>query len=215
MRALSVLAVVALASIAAGGVAYADHAPDFGPRWSDLTPAYAFTPSVPSGDWRSRITDGKNQWNNVGTSLQYTGPVADQPNRDPQSSCGPVDTVTLHRFNIDGGGGVLGLSGYCIYTNTNTRATGWIIFDSSEEWCLGTGDCYDGFLGLGVGANIDLWSVASHEWGHVSTLTHYTASDAVCEDNGGQATLCPTYKPGTERQRTLETHDRASLDRRY
>jgi hypothetical protein len=63
--------------------ALAHHAPDVGPVWGDLTPSFSFTPSVPSSDWRNRITDGMRQWNDVGTSLQYAGPTADSPDRDP------------------------------------------------------------------------------------------------------------------------------------
>lgn len=196
--------------------ASADHLPDFGPRWqSTLSPTWHFTPSVPTGDWRNRIGDGVRQWNQLGESLQYQA-GSDLANRDPRNSCSAAGTITMHRFNLDGGGGTLGLSGYCEYTSGAVgRGTSWIIFDQSEEWCLGTGNCYDGFLGLGAGANIDLWSISSHEWGHVGALGHYAAIDFVCTDNESQATMCPSYKAGTERMRTLQPHDIDSFRARY
>ncbi len=196
--------------------ANANHLPDYGPRWvSTLSPTWHFTPSVPSGDWRNRIGDGVRQWNQLGESLQYQA-GSDMADRDPRNSCSPVGTITMHRFNIDGGGGTVGRSGYCEYLSGGTgRFSSWIIFDKSEEWCLGTGDCYDGFLGTGLGANIDLWSVASHEWGHVGALGHYAANDGVCADNDAQATMCPKFTPGSERLRTLEPHDIDSFRLRY
>lgn len=215
-RVLLVFAAVLAVLAVAVPPANAHHLPDFGPRWqSTLTPTWHFTPSVPGGDWRNRITDGMQQWNQLGETLQYRA-GADMGNRDPRNSCSPSGTITMHRFNLDGGGGTLGLSGFCQYTSGAVgRATSWIIFDQSEEWCLGTGDCYSGFLGTGIGANTDLWSIASHEWGHVGALGHYAATDGVCADNDGQATMCPSYKGGTERMRTLQPHDIDSFRARY
>lgn len=209
---VAVIGVLLATALPAG----AHHAPSFGPTWQTaLTPSWHFTPSVPAGSFRDRIFDGVTQWNQLGESVRFRS-APDLGNRDPRNSCSPVETITIHRFNLDGGGGTLGLSGYCQYTSGGTgRATSWIIFDSSEEWCLDTGNCYDGFLGSGIGANIDLWSVASHEWGHVAALGHYDAADPVCASTESQATMCPSYTPGSERQRTLQTHDIDSFRARY
>lgn len=198
--------------------AHANHAPSFGPTWQhDLTPTWHFTPSVPAGSWRSRINDGVRQWNNLNESLTYVG-SGDLPNRNPLQGCGPRDdAVTMHRAPFgDGGGGTLGISSYCYYSSGATgRADAFILFDEDEEWCLGTGDCYDGVLGSGIGANIDLWSVAAHEMGHVSAIGHFSGSDDVCDDDGPKNTMCPTYSAGSEQERSLEGHDIGSFRLRY
>ena len=215
-RAYVVGALTCVLILVAGAPAWADIAPRFGPTWKNNTtygtttrPYVWFTTSVPTGEWRSRIHDGFRQWNNVGEPLQYQWAGSDTGNFDPYTSCGSKNSVYIHYTGIDGGGGTLGRSSYCSTANDTIRYSAWIQFDSAEEWCTGTGDCFDGFLG--IGANIDAWSVATHESGHVSALGHYSASSSVCSDNSSQATMCPSYKPGTERQRDLASSDIDSL----
>lgn len=197
----------------------ADHAPSYGPSWQTyILPIRHFTPSVSAGQWRDRISNGMDQWNALGETLQYRTSVTDKSNRDPRTSCAGDGIITMHRFNLDGGGGLAGFSGYCYFPSGGTsvgRQSAWIIFDSSEEWCLGTGDCYDGVAGTGVGADVDLWSIASHEWGHVGALGHYLGTDTVCGNNDSHATMCPSTRPGTERDRSLQSHDSASYRLRY
>lgn len=216
-RFVLVLAILFGSLAAMTGPAAADHAPDFGQRWQTiLTPSRHFTPSVPTGQWRDRINDGMNQWNQLAESVQYAA-APDLPDRDPDVGCPTTEgIVTMHRANIDDGGGFAGLSGYCYYTAGGTgRHSAWIIFDESEEWCLGTGDCYSGLFGTGIGADIDLWSIATHEWGHVGALGHYAGTDTICGNNDQHATMCPSTRPGTERDRSLELHDTASYRARY
>lgn len=68
--------------------AAAHHAPDFGPRWqTDLRPQWAFTPSVPPGEWRNRITEAANRYNVLNESLQYVAWTGrDFIDRDPRTS---------------------------------------------------------------------------------------------------------------------------------
>lgn len=222
-RLMTVIAAVGALTLVAASPAFADIAPLFGPTWkSNATygtttrPYVWFTSSVPTGDRRARIRDGFTQWNAVGEPLQYQFAASDYGNYNPMTSCGPTtNAVFVHWTNIDGGGGVLGRSSYCYVTagTFQSRSTAWIQYDSSEEWCLGTGDCFDGVFG--IGANMDLWSVASHESGHVSALDHVNGSSSICADNESQATMCPSHKAGTERQRTLSSSDVASLRQYY
>ncbi|HEX8001232.1 MAG TPA: matrixin family metalloprotease [Mycobacteriales bacterium] len=218
-RAPLVTVVAALLALLWASPAAADIAPLSAPTWKNNTtlgtttrPYVWFTTSVPVGDRRSRIRDGFTQWNNVGEPLQYSFAGSDYGNYDPMTSCGPTsNSVFLHWTRIDGGGGVLGQANYCYrtYNGISARTTAWIQFDSAEEWCTGTGDCFDGVFG--AGANMDLWSVATHESGHVSALGHFNGSSSICGDNADQATMCPSYKPGTERMRSLSSSDVASL----
>lgn len=119
----------------------------------------------------------------------------------------------MHRGPLDG---PVGLSGACVYTSGGTgRSSAWIIFDEGAEWCTGTGNCYDGLFGSGIGANIDLASIATHEWGHVGGLGHYGYEGNLCDFGADQLTMCPDYEPGSERWRTLERHDIDSFRARY
>jgi hypothetical protein len=163
----------------------------------------------PTGEWRSRVRDGFSQWNRVGEPLQYQWAGSDTGNFDPFTSCGSKNSVYIHYTPIDGGGGTLGRASYCSTANNTIRYSGWIQFDSGEEWCTGTGDCFDGVFG--IGANIDAWSIATHESGHVSALDHFSAGSGICGDNSNQATMCPYYTPGSERQRDLAPSDADSL----
>jgi hypothetical protein len=222
-RLLTIVGLAGVLTLVGASPAFADIAPLFGPTWKNNTtlgtttrPYVWFTAGVPGGETRSRILDGFRQWNAVGEPLQYQFTGSDYGNYDPFTSCGPRgNSVFLHWTNIDGGGGVLGQSAYCSRSasGVTSRWTAWIQFDSSEEWCTGTGDCFDGVLGFG--ANMDLWSIATHESGHVGALDHYDAGSSICADNENQATMCPYYTAGSERQRTLAPSDADSLRHYY
>lgn len=218
------VALVAVITLLVAGTAHAVVAPRFGATWkASTTYGTTVTPDVraivgfPGGDTRARVRDGYTQWNTVGEPLQYQFNTTDLAYYDPYTACPPKTVAANFWMNIDGGSGTLGLSSRCELTAGSfvSRAGADIIFDSSEEWCYGTGNCYDGFLGTGIGANIDLWSVAAHESGHVSAIGHYDGGSSLCANNESQATMCPSYSPGSERWRSLSSHDIETLRAYY
>ncbi|MGQ0466118.1 MAG: matrixin family metalloprotease [Sporichthyaceae bacterium] len=195
--------------------AEAHHATYYGKIWPPggprPNPTWHFTPSVPNGEWRDRITGGVNEYNNLGESLRFNK-GNDLPDRDPFASCSAYRTVTMHLRPYDGANRFAAYSLYCEgresqNQNQTFRQTSFITFDNAERWCAGSGDCGSG--------KYDLWSVASHEFGHVTSLGHYGKDDDACKDNQYQATMCANIVPGTERMRTLHPHDIDSFRARY
>lgn len=192
-------------------------------RWvTKVAQDWFFTATFPTGDWRARVRNGASQWNGVNQPMKFTE-VAQRSNFDPYKCPPTYGTNGIHWRNYDGRDGALAITGMCS-TATELYSTN-LTFDSSEDWYTGTGDAPDGFqVGTAcvVGpCKVDAWSVASHEWGHMTgfdgpyDVGHFSRSEAICADDGGQHTMCPSIKKGTERQRTLETHDRHTFDAAY
>lgn len=89
-----------------------------------------------------------------------------------------------------------------------------IAADNMTNWYTGTGDASSGFLGSGVGAEYDLWSVMSHEFGHATGYQsggdgqgHFREEWDVCSDDSNRHTMCPSTAYGTEMMRSSEPHD--------
>lgn len=80
------------------------------------------------------------------------------------------------------------------------------IFDSSENWYVGTGSVPSG--------RIDFWSVAAHEFGHAAGLSHPPFTH-ICPGNSSNATMCPYISSGASYLRTLETWDKNRLSYLY
>lgn len=72
--------------------------------------------------------------------------------------------------------------------------------DAARTWYAGTG--------TPGSAQIDVFSVVSHEAGHATGWAgHFSLTESIGDDNAGQATMCPSVSPGTVRLRTLSSHD--------
>lgn len=98
-----------------------------------------------------------------------------------------------------------------------------MVFDRDEDWYTGTGDANDGFLNLCIGGcQSDLWSVATHEVGHMTGFVggpngdgHFDQNDPEGTCTGEVHTMCPSYEGGSEHFRTLEVHDRHTFTAAY
>jgi hypothetical protein len=211
-------------------------------RWkTDLTQNWRFTTSFPdpNGPWRDRVRDGLNyvgsgdghgpNWNQLGEPLVWTQKAAvDAFN---PNACPAAGMNAIHWRNIDGRDGVLAMAVLCIYDNDRTRI--WsanMVFDPDEDWYTGTGDSPNGtFFGNQLGGfclgrcAIDAWSIAAHEWGHMSGFTggptgegHFLITDLpTCNDDQTGNTMCEGYHKGHDHGRTLESHDKHTFTARY
>ncbi|HEX9776060.1 MAG TPA: hypothetical protein VGB83_10845 [Actinomycetota bacterium] len=186
---------------------------------SSKTQEWKFTNSVPtSGGWRARVKDGVNQWNSVGTPMQWVkisgGDYADYDIADPQQGCPAAGKNSVRYGYIDGPGNTIAHTVICLFTGTLQLSNIQITIDSSEtNWNTGTGDTPDGGLfgcALG-GCGLDLWGNMAHEWGHaVGMDLHFQMSDPDTCSPGDRMdfhTMCAFYSGGSDRERTLEGHD--------
>lgn len=187
-------------------------------RWvTSQTQNWSFTGTFPGGDWRTRVRDGLAQWNSLNQPMRFTE-VSQRSDFDPYVCPSTYGTNGVHWRKYDGS---IAFVNQC--SNSREMVSTNLVFNSSEDWYTGTGDAPGGFLGFcSIGTcQTDAWSVSSHEWGHMTSFGgsidggHFSRSESICADNGGQHTMCPLVRDGTERMRTLETHDRETFDGAY
>jgi hypothetical protein len=76
---------------------------------------------------------------------------------------------------------------------------GMIHFDTSKPWYTGVGDA--------PATKYDLWSVSTHEFGHVTGFGMNEAPDHFTGTICPEQTMCGAASFGSENQRTLDTHD--------
>jgi hypothetical protein len=179
------------------------------------TVSYGVHIGFPGTDYRHRALDGKNQWNNAANSGEpdIFWSLADDVNYGRADlPCGVpgFGTGALFWNNLDPvSTGLIGVTRLCGQAPVVNFT---IEFDSTRVWYAGTGDA--------PGSSTDFWSVATHEFGHVVGFTgnnggHYNSNDSICANNSSQATMCPSYVPGTERIRTVSPHDIHTFDAAY
>jgi hypothetical protein len=207
-------------ALVAAGMALVAQAPAQAHTWSshftngrwpvNATVNYGVNTGFPTGEWRSRLLDGKNQWNNATNSGEpsfYWGLQDDINHGTAGNPCGISgwNTAAVFWNDLDYiGGSILGATRLCNVSGTIANFT--IEFDNDRSnWYTGTGD--------NPSSNHDAWSVATHEFGHAFGFwEHITESDGACPDSSSRATMCPSIYTGTERQRTLIDHDIHTFD---
>jgi hypothetical protein len=156
-----------------------------------------------SGAALSRVLAGAKTWENTRRSLDFTW------NGTKNLSHDPCDLATRGRNlvamgKLDGRGKNLGMTTVCMSGGSIVRFV--MIFDSAEDWYTGTS------TNLPRGRP-DLWSVATHEFGHaIGWGGHFddptiALGTGICGNFTGQHTMCKTHYSGTARQRTLGPHD--------
>jgi hypothetical protein len=182
-----------------------------------------FDGSVPGGKTRSRVQDGAKQWTRLGRQLVFNvhrKGINGKGIHHCQSTSAGYSRGVVYWKSIDGhpasGGDILGLTYQCYWTSGTYKGkmAGFTMeFDSKQgQWYRGTGNVPSG--------SIDLWSVASHEFGHASgwNRNHYKTDNnaSICaSSNKGMETMCPYAYPGQSRQRTLGRHDKHTFKRVY
>ncbi len=161
----------------------------YGYTWSGSSATYKYDASLPGSYWYS--TDyGANRWTNVSTS-SWTWTYNSY-------SSNYVAWVV-----IDGSLGIAGLT-------TKTIAGGHITwfkieYDNQDNWYTGDGS---------PGSNqVDMRSIAAHEFGHALGMSHTQSSH--CPGGSSDATMCSPYVLGTSYLRSLENDDKSGVSAAY
>ena len=161
-----------------------------------------FTTDVPGGSFEARLLDGMRQWNNVGAKFKFL------PQTTPRLFAPPHRCDRFPGGKHPGGrveyqplpAGVAGFTPQCKQRGKNRILFFVMYLNSTEKWYSGTADA--------PADRTDVWSIATHEFGHgTGFVGHFPRGGSLCGNSSAQQTMCQPYFQGTERQRTLESHD--------
>lgn len=181
---------------------------------------YGFAPSFPSSSaWETRVNNGSSVWTNRSAgdlTFQSTGDLATEPDRDPCRTT--TDPNSVHYAYIDGNSGTNTLAATAVCYSTATSAAGQgrmlrfsMTYDSGNTFYTGTGQPSS--------SQVDLYSVASHEFGHAAGGwgAHWDQQGqaSLCPTHSGRHTMCSTLEPGTNFMRSLNTHDAHTFETQY
>lgn len=181
-------------------------------KWaSSIDVNYGFSTNFPMGNHRARVTTGKNAWNNAAGSTEpdFFGfnPDGNYFFGDP---CRSPDGNGVLWFNRP----AMTLAEVKLCASASGRIQRFSLAfdpgagDYGRSWYTGTGDA--------PSDTYDLWSVAAHEFGHVTGFWgHFGEGGTLCANDNSRHTMCPNIPPGTERQRTLQEHDTHTFDNAY
>ena len=167
-------------------------------RWvRDRRVEYDFTRSIAKMPANSieRIKRGAGDWNKLGGSVRLIA-GSKVANYSPTTCPSRYQKNAMHYLPIDGPSRTLGVANVCFDPNTRELYSMQITFDTAESWFTGTGPPPSG--------QVDLWSVASHEFGHTLGIAHFTSGDPDCAV-AELETMCPFYSPS---MRVPDDHDK-------
>jgi len=207
----------------------------YGKKWGNgnLTPKWRFADDVPKTCcYRDRIQNGKAEWNQLGEPMSFDF-AAGQPDFPafPFLSCPKLsdgsankEKNAMHWSYLDGKFGFAGETYVCSFYDVNEGNPDYIAnfqmrFDSGESWYTGTGtpSCPNV-----DSCQTDLWSVATHEFGHATGRTkggdglgHFGENWSVCADVADKHSMCPWDFANYTRGRSLELHDKDSFRSAY
>jgi hypothetical protein len=211
------LAVLAAVLVAAAGLLTAPAAPAtahtastyYTAKWPTNTNVeYGLNAGFPGGTFRDAIFDGKQDWNDVaGTNEpEIFWSLADDilygNYQNPCSLLSGNNTNIVFWSDLDVySTSYLGLTLRCLSGSTITKTS--LTIDSDRTWYTGTGS---------PGSLPDLWSVAAHEFGHVTGWGPHlpTGESTTCPspaETSIRHTMCATVVAGTTIMRVLAPHD--------
>ena len=181
---------------------------------SDQTVAWRFTTGFPSGTWRARASNAADAWNALGQPMQWHQVTPDLANF-PYNDCNTwYQENALHYGALDGPGNKVAITSPCIHAAPAGSGFAFELWsvnvqvDSAENW-------YTSYL-KPTATQVDLWSVLTHEWGHMGGsivgqdgdgLGHFDEADnTICggKSSGTRQTMCPLTLWGDTQQRDLQ-----------
>lgn len=174
-------------------------------RWvaNKIVP-YGFTPSAAA--WKTRVNAGANTWSALGEPMRFTNSLPDFPSNFRPGVCSRTyQRNGIHRKAIDGTGGTLARTYLC--TSGGALHSFQLVFDRGDRWYTGTG--------APARNQADLQSVATHEFGHATGFAGHFSGSALCSNDASFHTMCAGHVVGTNRQRTLEEHDKHTFGAAY
>jgi hypothetical protein len=189
--------------------------------------SFGYQTGFPTGEARFRVTEGKAPWTDgfSGPEPNFSAILADQNFGNPRLSDTPtsinalggacyVTNNSIHWSNLDYvGSGVIGFTRMCVTAGRVSRFTIEIdsVLPTGFSWYTGTG--------TPGGTQVDLLSLATHEFGHATGwLGHFVNGDDVmcpADDSPTPQTMCPVLDPGETFWRTLGVDDSHTFDAAY
>lgn len=194
----------------------------YGARWETRVVGWRFDEDFPTGGGiRRAVLYGSRQWNQADAGLRFRhrrGEV-EAGRVDPCSA--PLGRNVVDWRPIDGPGGKLAVTVVCSFgggSGSNQMQSFHMVFDRDEMW-------HTDPLSLPPPFAVDVWAVASHEFGHATgRITggpggegHFPERSDLCPDllNPRRHTMCPSYDLVGVYMRTLEWHDVDTFKRAY
>jgi hypothetical protein len=212
------------------GAAIAHSNSYFDMRWSTSRgniPVY-FDRTTPTGAFRERVRDAFDQWERFQTKVGFSVYTETAPATAPDQPNGADDACRRTNYQnrrislisyqyIDGKGdnrfNILAETQGCEINSGGSYLLDffYLAFDTGDDYYMGTGNA--------PSKSIDLWSTATHEIGHAMGWgPHFDdngTNNTICNNDSDQQTMCASYYAGSERQRTLEGHDKDTFTNRY
>lgn len=184
-------------------------------RWDlDSTVHYKIDSGVPTG-WRDQIRDGFQEWSDrVGGRAPKFAFNNVENLTNPYTPCNGANAVFARNLDADGLTGALGYTPGCRLSGG--RYTGF-------SMVLDTDPSGGGAIGWYLGDDVvpdnrwDLQSIATHEAGHATGFYgHFDAGQPICQGPDRETMCAGSSEPiGTKYLRTLEAHDRHTIQAAY
>lgn len=167
------------------------------------TEGYWIRDNFPSSSYGSRINEARAHWNSVGgmneVDFVYNGVTTATGNFN--EPCSPNVSISMVSMRSDLPAGVGGRANSCNDPALGYRTKFHIGINPNFNWYVGTG--------LPSSSQVDLRSVATHEFGHTTGFTgHFLEGSSTC--NGEfepHHTMCPAISPGESFMRSTAEHD--------
>ena len=176
-------------------------------KWpSTHTEPFLVRNTFPSSSYVSRISESDNAWNTApGSSLaevdfRYDGTTTSTGNFDSPCS---ISWSGVYWRSISGYGATKACK-----NSSNVTVNFQISINSGKTWYAGTG--------TPSSSQMDLKSIATHEFGHATGMYGHFLDGPTCRLDSTRNTMCPGFEAqGTTYLRTLETDDKHTFTAAY